>query len=543
MSKKRSVSKVVSMLLAGTLLLTGCQTSKDAAGGGAVMDESDGRMMEGNLYLEGLPIVKEQETFTIAVVGHPLAKDTYESKPIVKKLQEETNIKIKWMEIPSTGWEEKINVMFASGELPDAIFGGVSHNAIVKNLPQLVPIGDYLEQYAPYVYEDYQKNPEIITSLEQEDGKIYTYMTNAYSSRNDTTSGLLFINQTWLDNLGLEMPATVEEYYYVLKAFKEGDPNGNGLPDEIPLSFSQQFWATQFRMLLGFFGVADDDSHVMIEDGELKFAPSMPEYYEALKYFNRLASEGLLDVEGFSQTSQQLYSKGQQMVLGSFLEFLPYFAVGEANESQYKLLKPLKAPGTEPVWDGVKDKFAGWNNGFLITKACKNPKALVRWFDYNNSTLANKLMWQWGERNVLWDMDDDTGSWWNQNNLPEGQTKGEYRYSKSAGPHAPVFLSKDELSKYELKDDPYGEQRNGFIDEIEPYYREEILLSLFDSLETTEEKSSLQVEINNYVKNFTAQAVLSGIDDVGWQEHLVKLERLNVKRFMELQQELYDRMK
>ena len=45
----------------------------------------------------------------------------------------------------------------------------------------------------------------------------------------------IWINQTWLDNLGLDVPTTTEELYTVLKAFKENDPNGNGIQDEYPL--------------------------------------------------------------------------------------------------------------------------------------------------------------------------------------------------------------------------------------------------------------------------------------------------------------------
>ena len=55
-----------------------------------------------------------------------------------------------------------------------------------------------------------------------------------------------------------------------------------------------------------------------------------------------------------------------------------------------------------------------------------------------------------------------------------------------------------------------------------------------------EEKENLRVDIDNYIKNFTAQAVLSGIDDAGWKEHLAKLEKLNTARYLELQQQTYD---
>lgn len=44
------------------------------------------------------------------------------------------------------------------------------------------------------------------------------------------------INKQWLDNLKLEVPATTDELYTVLKAFKEQDANGNGdSKDEIPM--------------------------------------------------------------------------------------------------------------------------------------------------------------------------------------------------------------------------------------------------------------------------------------------------------------------
>lgn len=548
MKVKRMLCNVTAILMTA-VLLGGCATTggsgqkvsgqtKEKEVKVEVSEDGTSREMEGNLYLEGLPIVKKKETFTIAVIGHPLAKDVYANKPAVIQAQEDTNIEIKWMEIPSTGWQEKINIMFASGELPDAIATGIDSSAIVKNLPQLVPVGDYIDKYAPTVAEVYNKYPEIKTMLEHEDGKIYSFMTNVHSSRNDSTSGVLYINKVWLDNLGLQVPTTVEEYFQVLKAFKEGDPNGNGIKDELPLSFCQQFYASQFSMLLGAFGIKDG---IMIENGKLEFSAEKPEYYEALKYYNKLAKEDLLDLEGFSQTREQYISKGQQMLLGSFLEFLPDAAVGEQNESQYIALPPLKSSVAEPIWSGVKDSFAGWPQGFVITKACKNPEALIRWFDYVNSDFERKMNWFMGERGVLWDMNDETKEFWYQMNLPEGVTKPEYRYSKSCGPHAPVFITADELEHFVLKNEPKNEQRSKYIDILEPYFPKEYMLSVFESLEMTEAKSNLSVEITNYMKSFVAQSVLEGIDDAKWSEHLNKLDKLNVDKYIELQQQTHDR--
>lgn len=44
----------------------------------------------------------------------------------------------------------------------------------------------------------------------------------------------LYIRRDWLNNLNLKVPNTMEEFYKTLKAFKTQDPNGNGIPDEIP---------------------------------------------------------------------------------------------------------------------------------------------------------------------------------------------------------------------------------------------------------------------------------------------------------------------
>lgn len=44
----------------------------------------------------------------------------------------------------------------------------------------------------------------------------------------------MWIYKPWLEKLNLSEPKTLDEFYNVLKAFKEKDPNGNGLADEIP---------------------------------------------------------------------------------------------------------------------------------------------------------------------------------------------------------------------------------------------------------------------------------------------------------------------
>ena len=49
----------------------------------------------------------------------------------------------------------------------------------------------------------------------------------------------MWINQTWLDELGLEPPVDFESLLDVLTAFQTKDPNLNGKQDEIPAVVSR----------------------------------------------------------------------------------------------------------------------------------------------------------------------------------------------------------------------------------------------------------------------------------------------------------------
>ena len=115
----------------------------------------------------------------------------------------------------------------------------------------------------------------------------------------------LFINKKWLDKLGLEMPTTTDEFYQVLKAFKNGDPNGNGKADEIPFSFLGNYANVDINSLFGSWGVIDRPEHVMIKDGEVLFTPAEDGYKQGLVFFRKLYAEGLIDGEAFTHNMQQ----------------------------------------------------------------------------------------------------------------------------------------------------------------------------------------------------------------------------------------------
>ena len=64
---------------------------------------------------------------------------TAAEKQCVIETEEATNIHIEWIEIPASGWEEKINIMFSTDSLPDAILGDVDMS---RNFDLLVALDE-----------------------------------------------------------------------------------------------------------------------------------------------------------------------------------------------------------------------------------------------------------------------------------------------------------------------------------------------------------------------------------------------------------------
>ena len=89
-----------------------------------------------------LPLVSEPTTFTIMVKKEDMSQNTWPEKAPVQFTEEQTGIHIEWIEVPSSGWNEKLNLTFASGDLPDAIIGGVD---VVSNMDVLAPLDEIID--------------------------------------------------------------------------------------------------------------------------------------------------------------------------------------------------------------------------------------------------------------------------------------------------------------------------------------------------------------------------------------------------------------
>lgn len=171
---------------------------------------------------------------------YPFLVSDIDTHYAAKEIEKRTGIKLKIELVDYQQVSERVTLMLNAGdELPDII------TAARMSLAQInfygakgvfAPLESLIFQSGYWIKDIFERYPDVERQSYAWDGHIYVvprYAENAINSY----GAKLWINNRWLSNLGLDMPATTDELYSVLKAFKEQDANGNGDPtDEIPLT-------------------------------------------------------------------------------------------------------------------------------------------------------------------------------------------------------------------------------------------------------------------------------------------------------------------
>lgn len=264
MGQKTGLKKVALVLCASMLLgtiLAACSTDKPAEGGESAEGKEQLTIMLPNFEAENPP----------------------ENSPVVQKLEELTGVDVNLQWVPSSSYDDKFNITLASGKLPDimVVLGKTPSFINAARTGAFWELGPYLKDYP-----NLSQMNEIITNNASIDGKTYGIYRARALGRNGVT-----IRKDWLENLGLEEPKTIDEFYNVLKAFTHDDPDGNGKDDTYGLVASK-FTGPWDNMQI-WFGAPNKWGED--ESGKLVPAHETQEYMDALNFFRKIYSEGLVN--------------------------------------------------------------------------------------------------------------------------------------------------------------------------------------------------------------------------------------------------------
>jgi putative aldouronate transport system substrate-binding protein len=525
---------------------------------------ADTRPMEGNMYLEGFPLVREKETLTF-FAPHNTAVEDYNTNHFVTTYEEMTNVHIDWQLVPPSGLNEKKNLAFASGDLPDCFFGagvGKSEAVMYGGQGLLTPIEDLIEQYNPEVQKVFTETPEGELGkklLTAPDGHIYQYPNYTFCYH-CTYPYKFWINQKWLDNVGMEIPTTTDELYEVLVAFRDQDANGNGdAGDEIPFSGSTGWSSWPNNWLMNAFILDDHYNHFYILDGTLHISANKPEYKEGLKYLAKLYSEGLMDPEAFTQDVDMLRQKIQNpdFALAGSSAHMHYLGLagadtGDPNERPDEYVAPPPLVGPNGAQYCNYNPYIVSGGKYVITSACEHPELAARWIDWFY-TEEGLLLQKYGREGIEWyHPSPDSGEMGHGEGL--GPIPARFNWMPGKGwtetlqnitlnQQGPIYETREFRGAWtSTEESPLEPRLVAATDKYVGHEMEEIWPNPMMTLEETEELRQIGTQINDYIGEMVARFVTGELDiDAEWDSYVSALNEMGLERYLEINQIAYDR--
>ena len=316
--------------------------------------------------------------------------------------------------VPADGAIEQMNLQLAGGDLPDAYMGFLwtpitpSQLAVYGGQGLFVDLKDLLAENTPNFNELSTGVPEALKLVTAPSGAVYS-LPQINQCYHCSMPQKMWINQVWLDNLGLAIPTTPDEFRAVLQAFKDGDPNGNGEADEIPMTVSATTNLGDLDLyLMNPFQFSPAEPWMYVDGGTVVSSYTQDGWRDGVKYMRDLYANGLLDNESFTQSWDDMYVKTRTEstpIVGAAPTFwkATHWEINSPYFKEYVAIPQLTGPiGLQQT---LRTYSPGGVGGLMITSACEDPALLLRWADTLFATEATLrvargrpgMNWRWAE--------------------------------------------------------------------------------------------------------------------------------------------------
>ena len=493
-----------------------------------------------------LPLTTEPVTITIAVARHSSdAVEDFNTKYAIAEAEKATGVHIEWIPV-TEGNDEQVATLLA-GDMPDVFLGLLTDALVSQNASLFVPTEDLIETYCPNIFATYEESvPDWRTFLTYPDGHMYGLIANYRAAYNNSIDGTMWIRQDWLDNLGLEVPTTLAELEEVLIAFRDQDADGDGDPsNEIPWDWCQKHYAAKYYEMAHMFGSTLEENGMFdIVDGTVVPVANTENFRTVLEYMHKLVSEGLLNVEGITQTEEQYFANISNGLVGVFTGWAPYTYTSDPElQAKYVSVGPLAADGC--TYRTMPNTLTANRNGFVITTACENVELALRWWNYLSRDVVATHTARSGPEGLTWEMVDGVPT--SRSYTAEEAT--EFGYGDLAG-HAgtSTFAASMGLTNCpplivdSLAPAPGTTSaiRQAAVKQYEPFFTPQTMSKGVVPTDAQEEFDFTCEGLEDAIDSYAADAILNGVTDDSWNAYLQQLDSLNYDFYIEFYQHKLD---
>lgn len=521
------------------------------------------------------PITNDDVTITVMVANDSANKD-YVTNLQTQWMEELTGVKVNWIQVANDTFIEKMNLAFASDDPIDLIVAlnhgntAVTATQVQKYADQgvILPITELMAEHAPHMNASIDSVENFREAITTPDGEIYSLpMFN--ECFHCMYYGKMFVNTLWLENLGLEIPTTTQEFKDMLIAFRDQDANGNGDPnDEIPLTGAIDGYFSRIdTYLISAFVYNDGEDRLMLDDDGNVIATFMDDKFrEGLVYLNDLYNEGLIYPDTFTQSrsDRNAINSGDVAVFGAMSN--NHHGIGSSDTDNGALARFLEYVPIPPLVgdDGLQvtrvnyyDRYGLTYNTAFIPASCSDPELVIRWLD--TLFTAEGRQWQYqGAYGIDWtDADPDgvgiDGNPATYKKLDVKETQGEdYEYFENTywGQTFPQFIDSQErlgLQQDYPMDDRKGRSVEMYLyhytkENYEPYGIDidNTIPPMYYSEDVSAEVARLKTDINTYVEESIAKFITGQMNlETEWDAFKAQCEAIGLARYLEIVQDTY----
>lgn len=375
---KKSLKWIAAMLcLVMMLCMVGCADSTGAASGTASGSATDSK----NDAPRELSLCMSQIRWGQSV-------DEAHMKVYVEALEKGSNTKIEMIAPTHNDYQEKLNVLMASGEYPDMILPQQAWDVISQFAVRgyLLPVTEYIQNDARFaILKD--KDLSAYTS----NGDIYGFPTGLGNTK------IFWVRQDAIDKYGLEIKDTMttDEFVTELRKIDKSETIPLVLPKHI----------VNFQFYYNFFGAYG--GMVKNDAGEWIDGINTQEMKDAFAWLHGLYEEGLIDPEFITNENSNMREKfysGQGAIM------VDYSAKYITNQTNFDAVgKPTEAIPIYTLIGPNGDKGNMNESGseaMALSATCKNPAAALDLIEYMYFTEAGKLQYAFGLEGTHYTIED-----------------------------------------------------------------------------------------------------------------------------------------
>lgn len=518
------------LLLTMTVLAAGCsdasndQNDKNNQGQAPNTSGSD---QVGSAFSYPMPGNPELTFMTESLGGVP------DRLKIDDEYEKRTGIKIKHLGgTPMT--DQKFSLLLASNELPDIFlntwlqYPGGPEKAVEQGF--ILKLNDYIDKYAPNFKKVLEENPEIDKMIKTDDGTYYAFPF--IRSEAGRVYGGPIIRKDWLDELGLQIPETIDEWYTVLKAFKEKKNAAS------PVTFRTMFLGERTGGFAGAFGVM---GNFYVNDSKVVYGYLEPAYKEYLATMSKWYKEGLIDKDFASIDAATVDKKMSSTVSGATFGWQFYIekynSAAQAADPKANFVAapyPTLVKGTKPEFGQLDNAYAGTSSA-AISAGTKNIEAAMRWLDYAY-TEDGSMLNTFGIEGITYELKDGKAAYTdlvvkNPDGLGSDQVMMQYAH----GTNFPMIQRDNNLpAKYPQTGEALDIWKN-------TNHASHLLPPVTPTAEEADKLASIMNDINALVKE-TELKIIIGTEPVdAYDKFVEQLKSLGIDRALEIQQAAYER--